>query len=179
MKNRPTIINLDTNKPFFLERSDFFWVVAAGDIEIYYVKRDKNGALKSSRNYMYTAKKGEVLFSLKTKKGFDEFSLIAVSPQGRLIEVNKSYIGNLDKNQLSQKIENWVTDTSKYIHQENKPKVYRDLASAGSFELKKDEIAFPAKKLLWMQISAGSVSIFGEDEKIETHESSPYPRLFL
>jgi len=97
MENRPLQIPLGANKPFFLDRNDSFWVVASGEVEIFYVKIDPEKNLKSSRNYLYTAKKGDILFSLKKGNDFDEFSLIAVSPESKLIEVHKSYIGSLDK----------------------------------------------------------------------------------
>jgi len=156
MKNRPIPISLNANKPFFLDRNDHFWVVADGNVEIYYVKRDKEGHLKSARNYLYTAQKGDILFTLRTGTEFDEFSLIAVSPNSKLIEVNKSYIGRLNKVQLSQKIQ-----------PENKPKIYRDLVPNETITLKKGELAYPAKELLWAAIHKGSTIVYGNPDFVE------------
>ncbi|HHH49591.1 MAG TPA: NHLP bacteriocin export ABC transporter permease/ATPase subunit, partial [Saprospiraceae bacterium] len=168
MKNRPIVVPLGANKPFFLDQNNHFWVVASGEVEIYYVKRNAEGKLLSSRNYIYTAKKGDILFSLKTGTTFDEFSLIAVSPNSKLIEVSKSYIGNLNKAQLSTKIERWVSSLSKVIHQGNKPKIYQDISATGILKLKKKEIAYPSKGLFWANINEGSISIYGEKNLIET-----------
>ncbi len=43
MKNKPVVLPLGANKPFFLDRNDYFWVVASGEVEIYYVKRNTEG----------------------------------------------------------------------------------------------------------------------------------------
>ena len=153
MEIRPSQIQLGANKPFFLDKNNSLWVVASGDVEIYYVKRDQEGNLKSARNYLYTAKKGDILFSLQTGNEFNEFSLIAVSPKSKLIEVNKSYIGNLNKEQLEAKIERWVYSLSESIHQKNKPKIYTDINSEGILSLKKGEIAYPSKGLFWAHIN--------------------------
>lgn len=91
---KPTSIVLGTNKPFFLDKNDHIWVVASGEVEIYYVKKDAEGTLNSSRNYLYTAQKGDILFTLKLGNTFDAFSLIAVSPSSKLIEVHKSFNGD-------------------------------------------------------------------------------------
>jgi NHLM bacteriocin system ABC transporter ATP-binding protein len=168
MENRPLQIPLGANKPFFLDRNDSFWVVASGNVEIYYVKRDQEGNLKSSRNYLYTAKKGDILFSLKTGNEFNEFSLIAVSPDSKLIEVHKSYIGNLNKAQLSTKIDRWINSLSQSIGLKNKPKIYRDINTAGILKLKKNEIAFPSKGIYWANINEGNISIYGEEDITET-----------
>jgi len=169
MKNRPIQVQLGANKPFFLDKNDHFWVVASGDVEIYYVKRDQEGNLKSARNYLYTAKQGDVLFSLKTGNKFNEFSLIAVSPKSKLIEVHKSFIGNLNKAQLTTKIERWVYSISESIHQKNKPKIYTDIDSEGVLKLKKGEIAYPSKGLFWANILTGSIAIYSEEDLVETH----------
>ena len=172
MKNRPLQVYLSANKPFFLDKSDHFWVVADGVVEIYYVNRDTEGKLKSARNYLYTAKKGDVLFSLRTGTEFDEFSLIAVSPNSKLIEVNKSFIGKLNKTQLSQKVERWVTNLAVAIHTENKPKVYRDLSIEENISLKKAETAYPAKGLVWAAITQGSVIAYGNEEYTESEATT-------
>lgn len=170
MKNRPSQIQLGANKPFFLDKNDSFWVVASGEVEIFYVQIDQERNLKSSRNYLYTAKKGDILFSLKKGNDFDEFSLIAVSPECKLIEVNKSYIGNLNKPQLSDKIERWINSLSQTIHQANKPKIYQDIKTSGVLSLKKGEIAYPAKGLYWATIKEGSLAVFGDETVVETNE---------
>lgn len=172
MENKPKVLLLGANQPFFLDKNDHFWVVASGEVDLYFVKRDEEGNLKSARNHVYTAQKGDILFSLKTGTEFDEFSLIAVSPDSKLIEVHKSYIGNLHKGQLSAKIERWVTSLAAFIHLENKPKVYHNLAKAGMVKLKKNEIAYPAKGLFWATINQGKMLFYGDENLSETNQLS-------
>lgn len=165
---RPTEVFLGTNKPFFLDKNDHIWVVASGEVEIYCVKRAADGALKSSRNYLYTAQKGDILLSLRTGTDFDEFSLIAVSPESKLIQVHKSFIGILDKGQLTQKIERWMAALSACIQLGTKPKNYRDLPAFEQVELNKRQIAYPSRGLLWARLDEGSLAIFGNPEFIVT-----------
>lgn len=174
---KPTQVFLGANQPFYLDKNDHFWVVASGQVEIYYVQQKPEGGLKSSRNYLYTAQKGDILFSLKTGTDFDEFSLIAVSPESKLIEVHKSFAGRLDKAQLSNKIDRWVTAIAARIHQENKPKVYRDLVSGEPLKLRRSEIAYPSKGLLWAKLYAGELAIYGNPELLEN--SSDTKNIFL
>lgn len=172
MKNRPIVKPLSANTPFFLDRNDHIWIVASGEVDLYLVKRTPEGTLKSSRNYLYTAQKGDMLFSLKTGAEFNEFSLIAVSPSGKLLEIHKSYVGNLDKAQLGHKVERWISSISTTVQRENKPKVYQDLAAEGIITLKNNEIAYPSKGLIWARVKEGSMSIFGVDDNVKTHEFS-------
>ncbi len=169
---KPTQIRLGTNRPFFLERNSAFWVVASGEVDVYFVKRDAQGAFQSARTFLYTARKGDILFSLKTDQDTNEFTLLAVSADSKLIEVHKSFIGNLDKSQLTHKLERWVQSLAQYTHQENRPKVYRDLAEKTSIELRRGEIGYPSRGMRWANLQEGTVAIFGEPDVLETVAST-------
>ena len=168
MEKRPIQILLGTSKPFFLDKNDSFWVVASGNVEIYLVKRDKKGNLCSARNYLYTARKGDILFSLRSEIGFNEFSLIAVSSESKLIEVHKSVIGNLNKSQLSSKIDRWINSLSSRISTGTSPKIFLDINNSGDFKLKKNQISFPSKGLFWADVVKGSISFCEGKEEINS-----------
>lgn len=156
---------MGASKPFFLNKNDHCWMVASGEVEVYYVKTDEAGQLKSARNYLYTATKGDLLFTLKEGAEFDDFSLIAVSPNCKLIEMHKSILGRINKDQLSPKITNWVKANAEYIHRENSPKVYRDLTQLGEpIELKGKEKAYPSRELYWAKLHEGQLRTFGDEQ---------------
>ena len=171
MTNRPTQVLLGANKPFFLDRNELCWVVASGEVDIFCVKRNEEGELKSARNYLYTAQKGDILFSLKEGTAFNDFFLIAVGPGSKLIEIHKSFIGNLDKEQLSYKIENWIATLSACTHEGRTPKIYKDLDHTGLIKLKWQEISYPSRELRWAKVAKGTISIFcGETTEVtEAH----------
>jgi NHLM bacteriocin system ABC transporter ATP-binding protein len=169
---KPIEVFLGTNKPFFLDKNDHFWVVASGEVEIYSVRRASDGSLKSARNYLFTVEKGDIIFTLRNGTSWDEFSLIAVSPDSKLIEVHKSFIGSLNKDQLSHKIERWVAFLASVVQTQKQPKVYLDIQTPDSITLNRKQVAYPSKGLLWGQIQEGSVALFGKQEAIASPENT-------
>ena len=57
-------IYIGVNEPFILNDHKSFWMVVDGEVDLYYVNISKEGTYQSQLNYLYTAKKGELLFSL-------------------------------------------------------------------------------------------------------------------
>ncbi|MBK6948974.1 MAG: hypothetical protein IPH16_13820 [Haliscomenobacter sp.] len=80
MRIRPTAITLGANYPFFLDKHDHFWVVATGEVEIYYATKDEAGHLTSARHHVYTAVKGDILLSLHTDDSRPGFNLLPLAP---------------------------------------------------------------------------------------------------
>lgn len=162
MYTRPTAITLGANHPFFLDKPDQFWVVASGEVEIYYATKNKAGHLTSARHHIYTAVKGDILLSLHTDDSVPDFNLLAAGANAKLIEAHKSILGRLDKDQLCHKISRWVNALAAYIHRGNVPKVYQDLsAESESITLQTKGVAFPARELRWARICSGGVHHYG------------------
>lgn len=173
---RPTIITLGANHPLFLDKHDHFWVVADGEVEIYYATKDEAGHLTSARHHIYTAVKGDILLSLHTDDSRPDFTLLATGAGVKLIEAHKSIMGILHKDQLSDKISRWVNAFTAYIHQENVPKVYQDLdAGSASITLKPKQVAFPARGLCWAKLCSGSVHHYGNrTDQVSAEEAKHY-----
>ncbi len=174
MITRPTEIFLGANQPFFLDKHDHCWVVVDGEVEIYYATKNTQGALTSARHHIYTAVKGDMLFGLYNEDTQSDFNLLAVGTEVKLIEVHKSIVGHLNKDQLSQKVEQWVVNIARYLHQENAPKVYRDLTvRSEAVALPTNEVAFPAKGLVWSRLLSGSVYHFGNESDVTAATDNP------
>ncbi len=164
---------LHNNQSFFLSKKDHFWVVASGIVDIYYVQTDEQGQQTSGRNYLYTAEKGDILFSLNQgEQDYADFSLIAVSADSKLIEINKSYVRNLNKTQLTTKMNRWVTAMSKSLFPDKKPKNFKCLNGESEVHLRRGEIGYPTKGLLWGALDQGKLSIFGQLGTLTAQESS-------
>ena len=173
MNINATEIFLEASKPFFLDQNDYCWLVTSGEVEVYYATRDQNQQLTSARHHLCTAHKGDILFSLKTGQEFDAFSLMAVSSNSKLIAVHKSVLARLNKEQLTAKIERWVNTLAQVVHEENSPKVYKDLLpNTEAVTLPKQQIAFPAKELLWFKLTKGEVNLFGNEAYSITAEEA-------
>ncbi|MEL6133952.1 MAG: NHLP bacteriocin export ABC transporter permease/ATPase subunit, partial [Bacteroidota bacterium] len=108
MPIKPKEIRLGANKPFLLTKHDCAWIIVSGEVEVYYANLNEEARLKSPRSFLYTAKKGEILFSLKENSDPEGLNLMAVSAEAKLIELRKEYLTNLNANQLGHKVEQWV-----------------------------------------------------------------------
>lgn len=169
---KSTKVRLSSNSPFFLDKHDHFWVVASHPVDIYYVKRSVKGKLKSVRNFLYTAEKGDILFSLNSNSDFEKFSLIAVSAKSKLIEINKSSIRNLSSKQLILKINRWLSACSNSLLKDNKPRIYTDISGLSGIKLKPHEVIYPSKGILWGNLITGQPTIYGEiQHQITTSEA--------
>ena len=165
----PKEIFLGANKPFLLTQTDSVWIVASGEVEVYYAVLDKEGNLQSSRNYIYSAKKGELLFSLKRAQGFPGIHLMVVSAEAKLIQIRKEFLANLNPNQLSYKVDQWILKLSHHLQDKPTPRLYQPLEAGATSTLLEEEHAYPSKGLRWVSLSKGEIDVFGEDEKELPH----------
>ena len=77
-------IYIGVNNPFILNDHTSFWMVVDGTIDLYYVNISEDGIYESQLNYLYTAGKGELLFSLLNKPTLKGFKLIAMASKAKL-----------------------------------------------------------------------------------------------
>lgn len=155
---------LEDNKPFYLNKYDHAWVVISGDVEIYHVGKDISGKIVSPRKYLYTAGEGEIIFSLQSENRVDGIQLLCISPNAKLVEVNKSQLNALNSEQLKYKVDNWVMNITEAIFRGSVPKIYAELVPSTSAKLMFKEFAFPAKGLLWVKLKKGDINIFGQED---------------
>ncbi|MCI4670059.1 MAG: NHLP bacteriocin export ABC transporter permease/ATPase subunit [Bacteroidia bacterium] len=161
MERKPEEIILGANKPFVLQRSDSVWIVTSGVVEIFYAITDKHGTIKSHRKFLYEAKKGEMLFSLK-KEGLDQsLSLIAVSSDAKLIEIRKNYLLSLNSRQLAYKVEKWIEKNAQYLQQAKPPRLYTAIEEQTDISLTKGQFTYPAKGIVWGKLNEGEIGFWG------------------
>jgi NHLM bacteriocin system ABC transporter ATP-binding protein len=161
MDFKPKEIILRANKPLLLSKPDCVWVIVSGELEVYYSRVDKQGNIRSSRKYLYSASKGEMLFSLQEAGRVNSVALLAVSSEAKLIEVRKEFLPRLNANQLSIKFEKWVVKMGACFNEKAIPRVYESLEDCDDFELVEGDIAYPTKGLKWVEIQEGACSVYG------------------
>lgn len=170
-------INLGINKPFVLNDPKSFWMVVDGAVDIFYVTIDSRGTYRSPLSYLYSAKKGEILFGLLNDKITEGIQIIATSSNARLMQLNKNNLMDIDHSFLKFHINKWICKLSKQIFKDPVPRIYCPLTYSEEIELKKDEVSFPPKDLVWCRIISGDLGIFGGTYVKSDNEtySLPFP----
>ncbi len=170
-------LKLAENQSLILGKSDRFWMVTSGELDIFYVDIDENGEYRTPLNYLYSVKSGELMFSLLTKKNEEDstYRLVAVSKGAGLMEINKNRLTKIDDFFLKSMVEKWVLTISKRVHGYNSPRVYQGLENSGTITLKKDAIAYPNKGLLWVYFEKKSFDYFAENRTHEEEKEMNFP----
>ncbi|RMG20986.1 MAG: NHLP bacteriocin export ABC transporter permease/ATPase subunit [Bacteroidetes bacterium] len=163
MHRKPTEIALGANKPFLLSKHDCVWIIASGEVEVYYAKLDSQGNIESSRNYLYSAGKGEMLFSLKSTPEVAGINLLVVSSAAKLIEIRKEFLAQLNPNQLTRKVDQWLLKVGACLQQKNAPRMYEALENTQHLLLGNKQVAYPAKGIKWAVLKKGNVAVYGEE----------------
>jgi ATP-binding cassette subfamily C protein len=172
-------LKLAENQSLVLGKSDRFWMVTSGELDVFYVDIDEHGEYKTSLEYLCSVKSGDLMFSLLTTKNEEDtgYRLIAVSKGASLMEINKNRLTKIDDFFLKSMIEKWVVSISKRMHHHKSPRIYEGLESSGTITLKKDAIAFPNKGLLWVYFEEKTFDYFAENrtktEKVEMNFPVP------
>jgi hypothetical protein len=132
-------IKLAENQSLILREYDRFWMIASGEVDVFYASIDENGDYSSALKYLYSAKSGELLFSLLTSENnSQDYKLIAVSKGASIIAINKNKLFEIDTLFLKSMIDKWVLKTAHKIQQLISPRVYKALEESKQVSLKKD-----------------------------------------
>ncbi|UZO82169.1 NHLP bacteriocin export ABC transporter permease/ATPase subunit [Aquimarina sp. ERC-38] len=155
-------IHIGINKNLILKDQDRFWMVTSGSVDIFWVALDKEGSYKSNLNFLYTAQKGELIFSLLTGEPETDIRLIAVSTEARVIAINKNRLLQVDHTFLQFHIEKWLIKTTHAVQDIHAPRVFTALDKLKDIQLTKNEIAYPHKGVAWCRVEKGSIAAYGD-----------------
>lgn len=169
-------IKLAANQSLVLNEYNRFWMITAGEVDIFYADIDEDGTYVSALNYLYSAKSGELLFSLiPSEKEARNMKLIVVSKDASLVAINKNNLFDIDHLFLKRMINNWVQKTASTIQQVISPRLYTSLVPFEPTTLKKEAIAFPTKGLVWCQLEEGEVAKYASEQTVKTDDEFQYP----
>ena len=167
MKLSVTDTYLKQNRPLYLDQHDHFWLIVSGEVEVFCIEKDTDGNLIGARQYMYTASKGEMLFSMRHAETKSNITLFAISENAKLLQINKSSIKNVESSDLSVRIEKWIDKCSSFCSETIYPRDYINLADKTECQLKKGQIAYPAEGLYWVECKEGDLNIYGQSKRLE------------
>lgn len=170
-------ISLGANRPLVLENHEKFWMVTSGEVDVYYVNIAEDGSYTSQLTHLYRAGKGELLFSLLISRLNSGMKLLAVSPEAKLLELNKNELLVVDHTFLKFHINKWILKLVDKLYQENIPRIYTGLGDNSEVVLKEKVIAYPTKGLLWCRIIDGDISKYADtiSQSSEAEYSYPFP----
>jgi len=87
---------IGVEKPFILNDTDRFWMILSGEVNVFYTKLDENGEYLNSLKHLYTAQKGEILFSLLAQENSENTRLIVSSNEATLLAIDKNNLLEMD-----------------------------------------------------------------------------------
>lgn len=167
-------IYISGESPFVLNRSDQFWMVLSGEVNVFYTKIDECGSYTNRLIHLYTAKKGEVLFSLLTPEVTNSTRLVAFSPASTLLSIDKTDLLEMDHFFLKNMIDKWIQKTSSVVNTGIAPRVYRPLDDYQEVTLEANTVAFPSNGISWIHLLKGEVSLFAESTHVKSEQYSGF-----
>ena len=167
-------IQLGVDKPLVLENKDSFWMVTNGEANIFYTQVDQEGNYLTSLKFLYSVKKGELLFSLRTGKIGSNTRLIVFSNNASLVRINKNDILSIDPFFLKSMVDKWVSKTSNIVS-EKSPRVYKSINSFGQISIGTDTIAYPSNGICWGILEEGEMSAFSDGIEVSQNAKPIFP----
>ncbi|GAA4043441.1 NHLP bacteriocin export ABC transporter permease/ATPase subunit [Hymenobacter glaciei] len=167
-------IHISGESPFVLNRSDQFWMVLSGEVNVFYTKIDEGGNYKNRLIHLYTAKKGEIVFSLLTPEVTKSTRLVAFSPASTLLSIDKTNLLEMDHFFLKNMIDKWIQKTSSVVNTGIAPRVYRPLDDYQEVTLEANTVAFPSNGISWIHLLKGEVSLFAESTHVKSEQYSGF-----
>ncbi|WP_281635187.1 NHLP bacteriocin export ABC transporter permease/ATPase subunit [Flavobacterium marginilacus] len=168
-------IGIGVEEPLILNSTDKFWMVVSGEVNVFYVRVDEKGEYLCALKYLYSAKKGDLLFSLLSSECTNDTRLIVFSNEASLLSINKHELTTIDHFFLKGMIDKWILKTSFKINSKSAPKSYNTLDTYNDFILNQNTVAYPSQGINWVSLIHGELSVFSEQETINFDDSLKFP----
>jgi NHLM bacteriocin system ABC transporter ATP-binding protein len=168
-------IYIGVEKPFILNSTNIFWMVVSGEVNVFYTKVDQHGEYLCALKYIYSAKQGELLFSLLPLECSNNIRLIVFSNKATLLSINKNDLLTIDHFFLKNMINKWILKTSSELNSLNTPRVYSALDNYDKLILKENTIAYPSHGINWVSLINGNLSIFSEEVNVNFNDGLDFP----
>jgi NHLM bacteriocin system ABC transporter ATP-binding protein len=168
-------IYIGVEKPLILDSTDKFWMLVSGEVNVFYVRVDTNGEYLCALKYLYSAKKGDLLFSLLPPDCKNDVRLVVFSNEANLLAINKHELVTIDHFFLTAMIDKWILKTSSIINSGTTPKAYSILEGYNDSVLHHNTIAYPSHGINWVNVIQGQLAVFAEQETINSDDVLKFP----
>ncbi|OOV17398.1 NHLP bacteriocin export ABC transporter permease/ATPase subunit [Flavobacterium sp. LM4] len=161
-------IHIKVDKPLILNNTDCFWMIISGEVNVFHTKIDEQGEYLCALKYLYSAKQGELLFSLLPHEYNNNIRLIVFSNEAKLLAIPKNELLNVDRFFLKNMINKWILKTSSELSFNTTPRVYTALNDFENLNLKENNIAYPSNGINWIRLLKGNISVFSDEINISS-----------
>ncbi|WP_219634581.1 hypothetical protein, partial [Flavobacterium chungangense] len=169
-------IHIRVDKPLILNNTDCFWMIISGEVNVFHTKIDDEEEYLCALKYLYSAKQGELLFSLLPHECDNNIRLIVFSNEAKLLAIPKNELLNVDRFFLKNMINKWILKTSSELSFNTTPRVYTALNDFENLTLKENHIAYPSNGINWVRLLKGNISVFSNEINIYSTNNEPgYP----
>lgn len=170
LKNEKIQIGVET--PLILDSSDSIWMIISGEANVFYTQVDNDGNYLSALRFLYSVKKGELLFSLITGKNKSNTKLIVFSNEATLLKIDKTNFLEIDSFFLKSMVDNWISKTTAKLEANKVPRVYTAIDNLSEIILNQNTIAYPSTGVSWGLLEEGEIGVFS-DVVVINNESKP------
>jgi len=168
-------IHIGVEKPLILNNTDSFWMIISGEVNVFHTKIDEQGEYLCALKYLYSAKQGELLFSLLPQECSDNIRLVVFSNEAKLLSIQKSDLLNVDHFFLKNMINKWILKTSSELSFNNAPRVYTALNDYDNIILNENTVAYPSQGVNWVSLLKGNLSVFSDEINISFTDETGFP----
>jgi NHLM bacteriocin system ABC transporter ATP-binding protein len=168
-------IHIGVEKPLILNNADRFWMIISGEVNVFYTKIDGQGEYLCALKYLYSARQGELLFSLLPNECTDNIRLVVFSNEAKLLSIQKSDLLNIDRFFLKNMINKWILKTSSELSFNNAPRIYTALNDFDIASLNENIIAYPSNGINWVKLLKGNLSVFSDEIKTSSTDKTSFP----
>lgn len=172
------LVTLSGNEPFLLAGADRAWVVYNGAVDVFAV-RLQDGAAAGARRHLFRAHSNQLL--LGTDLAGREVGLLAsCTPETQLLQLKRAQLAQLagkDDNAplVAILLDDWLRLLSLAGGATVRPKDYRPVVPGQEVSLAPGEIARPARRVVWVQPSAGRMRFMSRSDLPEIAGDGPLP----
>lgn len=170
-------ININVQSPYILEDSDKVWMVLSGDVNVFSTKIDEKGNYLNSLKFLYSGKKGDLIFSLLKKDNLENTRIIAYSPNATLLPIDKNELVNIDHLYLKNMINKWINNLVNSLSHRNPPRVYSAIDHFNELIATNNEVIYPSNGISWIQLIKGKINVYSENLELNSDNQflSPIP----
>lgn len=161
---------LDIKHRFVLNESDRSWLVLSGEVNVFYTQIDGEGKYLTPLKLLFSAKKGNLIFSLLPKDTTDNIRLILFSNRAVVLPIKKEDLHSIDSLLLKSMLHKWIVKTATALNPDYPPRRYIALNQCGKTVLKKDENAYPSRKIRWISLKNGSIKAYAGTTLFEAQD---------
>jgi NHLM bacteriocin system ABC transporter ATP-binding protein len=168
-------IHIGVENPLVLNNTDSFWMIISGEVNVFHTKIDEQGEYLCALKYLYSARQGELLFSLLPQECTHNIRLVVFSNDAKLLSIQKSDLLNIDRFFLKNMINKWILKTSTELSFNNAPRVYTALNDFDELSLNQNTVAYPSNGINWVSLLKGNLSVFSGEMNISSTDETGFP----